>query len=98
MLCKINKKVMKYNISSIAIKIPSVTHQTTALKELISSVQKYCTAKNILYVCTIKEFKAHSREDGKMNKALLIQALVDKYPQLYLRAKKRRNEPEQPSR
>ena len=89
MMTKLHQKVHRFKITSIAIKVPSPTHHTIGVKALIAAIKEYCKEKAVsLHVCTIKELKAHGHEEGRKNKKVLIQSLANKYPQLYLKARK----------
>jgi hypothetical protein len=89
MLHKLNRKVHKYHITSITIKVPSATHHTIGLKALIAAIKEYCKDNAIwLHVCTIKELKGHGYAEGRKNKKILVQTLGDKYPRLYHKAQK----------
>jgi len=87
MLKRINRKVHKYHIQAISLKVPSLTHHSDGIKRLITEITNYCSLHNIqLYTCTIKDIKAHNTIDIRKSKRLLVQSLGEKYPLLYHRA------------
>jgi len=89
MLRKIKYKVYKYHIDSFSLKIPPSSHHTIGLKALIKAIKEYCKDRDItLHICTFKELKAHRMAEEIKNKKMLVQALGNKYPQLYFKAKK----------
>ncbi len=88
-ISKIHRKLQKYHVGAIAIKVPTPTHHTEGLKVLIATAKEYCKQNNISWhVCTIKELKSFGRDIESKNKRDLITALAKKYPQLYFKAKK----------
>lgn len=91
-LQRMHRKVKKFSVTSLSLKVPTPTHHTTGLKQLIVSIKGYCAKQNILvHMCTIQELKAHGISDGRKNKKVLVQALGDKYPQLHHIAQKELN-------
>jgi RNase H-fold protein (predicted Holliday junction resolvase) len=88
-LQRVHRKVIKFSVTSLSLKVPTPTHHTIGLKQLIVTIKGYCAKHNILlHVCTIQELKAHGISDGRKNKKVLVQTLGDKYPQLHHIAQK----------
>ncbi|HVX51894.1 MAG TPA: hypothetical protein VHB48_17155 [Chitinophagaceae bacterium] len=88
MMRRLDRKMKKYHITSIAIKVPSPTHHTSGLRQLIAAIKVYCAQNSVyLHICTIHELKP-SVSKGRSNKKMLIQQLAAKYPRLYLKAQK----------
>ena len=89
MLRRINRKVQRYKVGRIALKVPSYTHHSDGLTSLIAAIKAYCSLHDLqLQVYTIKDIKEHGTLDTTKNKRLLVQSLGDKYPQLYYRAQR----------
>ncbi len=85
----IEKIRVDYGAAAVSLKVPHSSHHTQGLKSLICSLMEFYKSKGILlHMCTIKELKRHSIEEGRKNKKVLVQDMAAKYPDLHIKAKK----------
>ncbi len=77
------------SITQIVLKIPSPSHCSKNIQQLIDGIQETADRHRItVYRCTIKDLKCRYIEGKRSNKHEVIAALVSKYPELKCRCVK----------
>lgn len=91
-LTVIEQHIVDYRIERVAIKLPTVSTLTPALTELLKGIEALARKRGIsLSKYTLNTLKEVWNSNNRMNKAQLMQRVVEKYPELrneYEREKK----------
>lgn len=80
---------LRYQVLSIALKVPSLIDSSPGLQPLITTVIEQCSRDQInVGTYRIEDLKRYCFPDERSNKKALTQYLLDKFPEIYSAARK----------
>lgn len=81
-IATIQKAINQYGITSIVVKTPKPKHCFVSIQELLQDIRVLAEQRGIkLTVCTVSCLREQYMSNERANKQVLIQAIINKYPQ-----------------